>query len=763
MPTQPTCVLTTLGPNQTTSCTATYAATQADVDAGAINNTAVATALAPNGVSISSPQAQATVTVTRAGGISLVKTASTTGPITAAGQTITYDFAVTNSGNVTVTNLAVADTLTAPAAPALTVDCPDAPLAPGVTGHCSASYVTTQADIDAGSIDNSAVASASAPDGTPVTSNVSTATVPVDQTPQLTLVKSVSPTTANVAGDRVDYSFQVTNSGNVTVTDLAIDDTLTAPAGPALTVTCPVTTLAPGDVTTCTAPYVLTQDDVDAGTVQNSATATGTGPDGSAVTSAESTAVVTVPVAGTLTLAKSASPTTVTSAGETVQYTFAVANTGNVTLHDLAIVDTFDAPAGPPLGPITCGATVLAPGADTSCTASYTVTQADIDAGTIHNTATAQAADPDSTPVSSDPSDATVSATASPSLSLVKSAAPASVSAVGDEVSYEFLVTNTGNVTIDGIAVDDTLAAPAGPALDITCPATTLAPTDATTCTATYATTQADLDNGAITNSATAGGTDPSGADVVSNESDAAVAVDQDPALTVVKSADPTTITTVGDTVDYSFAVTNSGNVTLTDLAVVDTLTAPAGPALDVTCPVTTLAPADATTCTATYTATQSDIDHGSIDNSAVATATGPGGPVESDPSTATVDVDQEPSLVLVKAASPGTVTAAGDAISYTFTVTNSGNVTITGVSISDTFTAPAGPEPLIECPDTAARSRRLVDVQVEVRGQPGRHRPWRDRQQRRGRPVSIRPAPPSPPRRTPPMSASRRPRRWCW
>ena len=123
---------------------------------------------------------------------------------------------MTNSGNVTVTNVAVADTLTAPAAPALTVDCPDAPLAPGVTGHCSASYVTTQADIDAGSIDNSAVASAGAPDGTPVTSNVSTATVPVDQTPQLTLVKSVSPTTANVAGDRVDYSFQVTNSGNVT-------------------------------------------------------------------------------------------------------------------------------------------------------------------------------------------------------------------------------------------------------------------------------------------------------------------------------------------------------------------------------------------------------------------------------------------------------------------------------------------------------------------------------------------------------------------
>ena len=37
----------------------------------------------------------------------------------------------------------------------------------------------------------------------------------------------------------------------------------------------------------------------------------------------------------------------------------------------------------------------------------------------------------------------------------------------------------------------------------------------------------------------------------------------QTPSLTLVKSADPTTVTGRGQTVTYSFVVTNTGNVTL--------------------------------------------------------------------------------------------------------------------------------------------------------------------------------------------------------
>jgi len=59
----------------------------------------------------------------------------------------------------------------------------------------------------------------------------------------------------------------------------------------------------------------------------------------------------------------------------------------------------------------------------------------------------------------------------------VKSADKTSVSAVGDVITYSFVVTNTGNVTLHNVTVTDTQIAPAvaltsGP----TCPTSTLAP-----------------------------------------------------------------------------------------------------------------------------------------------------------------------------------------------------------------------------------------------------------------------------------------------
>ena len=112
----------------------------------------------------------------------------------------------------------------------------------------------------------------------PVTSPASTATVLVTQTGALSLVKSADPVTVTAAGQSVTYSFLVTNTGNVTVSELTVADTLAAPAGPELTVTCPVTTLAPGASTTCAATYLVTQADVDHGRVDNTATASGMAP-----------------------------------------------------------------------------------------------------------------------------------------------------------------------------------------------------------------------------------------------------------------------------------------------------------------------------------------------------------------------------------------------------------------------------------------------------------------------------------------------------
>ena len=142
------------------------------------------------------------------------------------------------------------------------------------------------------------------------------------------------------------------------------------------------------------------------------------------------------------------------------------------------------------------------------------VTQADIDNGQIDNTAVADAVGPGGQRIASAPSSAVVGVTAAPSLSLVKSPSPTSVGAAGSTVSYSFVVTNSGNVTVTGISVSDTFSAPAGPAPTVTCPAAPLAPGTSLTCTSNYTATQADIDHGAIDNSAVASGQDPAGADV---------------------------------------------------------------------------------------------------------------------------------------------------------------------------------------------------------------------------------------------------------
>jgi uncharacterized repeat protein (TIGR01451 family) len=105
------------------------------------------------------------------------------------------------------------------------------------------------------------------------------------------------------------------------------------------------------------------------------------------------------------------------------------------------------------------------------------------------------------------------------------------------------------------------------------------------------------------------------------------------PALTVVKTASPTTITSVGETITFSFTVTNVGDVTLTDVKVDDTQTASSGPlSTGPTCPGATsgggptLKPGQSIVCTATYVTTAADATRGYISDSAVATGTAPGG-----------------------------------------------------------------------------------------------------------------------------------------
>ncbi len=72
------------------------------------------------------------------------------------------------------------------------------------------------------------------------------------------------------------YTFSVENTGNVTVSNISIDDALTGTSGLAIS----PATLLPGETGVVTVTYTIDQDDVDTGNITNTATATGEGPSG---------------------------------------------------------------------------------------------------------------------------------------------------------------------------------------------------------------------------------------------------------------------------------------------------------------------------------------------------------------------------------------------------------------------------------------------------------------------------------------------------
>ena len=311
---------------------------------------------------------------------------------------------------------------------------------------------------------------------------------------------------------------------------------------------------------------------------------------------------------------KNATPGTYSAPNQVISYSYVVTNTGSLTLDNLIVADDNDDPPG-----VACPVTTLAPSASTTCTSQRTTTQADLNLmqARLRIPPPPAVATLSRSPVSSPADSETVTAVATPGLSLVKNATPGTYSAPNQVISYSYVVTNTGNLTLDNLVVADDNDDPPG----VACTVTTLAPGDSTTCTAQRTVLQADLDGGSIINVATASGTDPGGSPVTSPSDSKTVTAVVNPALSLVKSSAAPTYVAIGEAIGYSYLVTNEGNVTLTNVTVDDDNDDdPPG----VVCPATLLAPGEAMTCTSHRTVTPSD--RGSITNRATASSTTLGG-----------------------------------------------------------------------------------------------------------------------------------------
>src|SRR5438128_1268024 len=167
------------------------------------------------------------------------------------------------------------------------------------------------------------------------------------------------------------------NTGNttlasVTVTDSQVSDLVCVPANGS--------SLAPGATLNCTASHTITQADIDAGSFYNQACV-----DDGAGGAAQKCADVTTPDTKSprLNITHGATESGVSSVEEDIPSSIVAQTSGTTTLATVTVtashVTLHDA--------LPIYGSSLAPGATLNCTASHTITQADIDAGSFYNQA----------------------------------------------------------------------------------------------------------------------------------------------------------------------------------------------------------------------------------------------------------------------------------------------------------------------------------------------------------------------------------------
>ncbi|MEM8980137.1 MAG: GEVED domain-containing protein, partial [Pseudomonadota bacterium] len=575
-----------------------------------------------------------------------------------AGDTLSYSFRVENTSVVPLTDVVVTDAL-----PGIVVSGgPLASLAPGAedTSTFTASYVLQAADIAAGGVENTAVAGGTVLDstGNPIANpndpgNPSTVTgasdagtdpdgnsladpsvvetadlsgsvdgdplndptvFQIEPSPGIEVIKNLASIVDNGdgvlgVGDVVNYSFAVTNTGNVDLGDVTVTDPTASVSGGPITLGIGVT-----DTTSFTAQLTLDATHVAAGGVENTASVGGTALDASGD-----------PIIDPLT----AQPVGVSDDSDSGTEQLLDSSGNPVAQSNPETVD------GPNLAGTTDG-------------------------------------DPTNDP--------TVLFIPAPSLTVVKSVATVLDDNIaggdglfggdGDTINYTFTVTNTGNVDLAGITLSDGLPGivVSGGPIDLD-----VGVGDSLSFTATYTVQPSDTARGYIENSATATGNAVDSADnpiygptgtplTASATSDAGTDPDTDPVLDPLNTETPDgtgttdsnpgndpTVTSVpgnptprlsviksvasvadtsgdgvigaGDTLTFSFAVTNTGNVDLADVTITDGNAVMSGGPISLAIGAT-----DTSTFTATHVITAAEAASGSVENS----AQGTGGAVNS-------------------------------------------------------------------------------------------------------------------------------------
>ncbi len=257
---------------------------------------------------------------------------------------------------------------------------------------------------------------------------------------------------------------------------------------------------------------------------------------------------------------------------------------------------------------------------------------------------------------------------------------------VGEKITFTYKIANTGNTSIHTVWFDRTSPV-------VQCPTNRIIPTGGSlSCTAVYTVTANNVSDGKITykdgvTGSYSGGCGCSGNDSTHSDAQIVLLLGARPSLLLTIESLPTSFQKSGQKINYNYFVRNTGNVDFTETIIIqDNLNT-------VSCPGRALVVGDYIPCTAVHTSTAEELANGVIQNTAFAIA----GQVQSNAVIHEVPLDAQPALSLAITSNVNTYTYQGDAINFTYLVTNNGNVTLNGPLsiVSETLT-------YWSCPQTA-------------------------------------------------------------
>jgi uncharacterized repeat protein (TIGR01451 family) len=555
------------------------------------------------------------------------------------GALVTYTGTVRNTGNNTLQSIKVVNN---EAKTVFTL----ASLAPGAATNFTS---TITAALDACSVTSGVIVTGTDSCSLLSVTNDTFAICPITTTPKLTVTANC-PVVPPTAGGLLTFTGTVQNTGNITLTNVSIFTDKTG-----VQVLVPIGTLAPGAATNYTASFTVPAS--ASCSISYTVLASGFGKCDSQLASAS--------VANTCPLLDSPGilvtlfcPSNPPPPGGTLSYTGTVKNTGNVTLTNVVVVENRPAP-----GTVVFTAATLAPGAVANFSGQYKVPP---NCCTVSSTAIASGADVCSGRIVTDEMTQVCPVKTTPGIT-VTAVCPTEPSEPGDVLKYTGTVSNTGDIALENVFVYDNMPAPntkvIGPIV--------LAPGETVNFRGSF-TVPNDFCG---THTLVASGKDICGGAPVSKSVTVTCPILTTPELTVTKDC-PAQMVPKGGLFTFTGIVMNTGNVTLTDIFVVDNYPTNGTPVIG---PIT-LAPGAFTNFSGSYIAPKCCCEI--VDT---LTATGKDkcdSHIVQTTASQVCELLTSPALSVVKFCPTGQF-PAGSLFSYSGAVTNSGDTTLTNVVVT--------------------------------------------------------------------------------